>query len=319
MRTVIEALFRAIEVTLRAGNIITVREVILLGTCGVPAKSECLNFVQFNGRYGCPVYLTPGESTRTGPRSFVQTYPYVEEIIERTSPLCITYADEARPGAPVFGVKGETGLSQLMPDFVKGMAIDRMHALAGGVMKILLVLWTDQQYSQQPMSLVRHDEEINSRLISIKPQKFVHRMPRSIQDLIHSKASELKMFLFYYSIPVLEGLMDEEYFKHFLRLLVASVILSSDNITEMMIEVADDLIHRFPEGNVRDFCFKKRRQVKIIEQIADQTYSVGAYRVLLEVPQNILQLLLDYGIKVEQYKRWKYLRLLKKKKMVCVR
>ncbi|KAK0073858.1 hypothetical protein PV325_009097 [Microctonus aethiopoides] len=49
--------------------------------------------------------------------------------------------------------------------------------------------------------------------------------------------------------------------------------------------------------------------------IADQTYSVGAYKALHEVPQNIHQSLLDYGLEVEQYKKFKYLRLLKHKKL----
>ncbi|KAK0078034.1 hypothetical protein PV326_009640 [Microctonus aethiopoides] len=48
---------------------------------------------------------------------------------------------------------------------------------------------------------------------------------------------------------------------------------------------------------------------------AHQTYSVGAYKALHEVPQNIHQSLLDYGLEVEQYKKFKYLRLLKHKKL----
>lgn len=70
-------------------------------------------------------------------------------------------------------------------------------------------------------------------------------MPREVQDLIHWKASEMKMFFFYYAIPVLEGIMTDEYFNHFLRLMVASAILSSDKIINVMIDVADDLLHRF--------------------------------------------------------------------------
>ncbi|KAK0156711.1 hypothetical protein PV327_011695, partial [Microctonus hyperodae] len=68
-------------------------------------------------------------------------------------------------------------------------------------------------------------------------------------------------------------------------------------------------------GDVRDFCLKKKRQVKIIEQVADQTYSVGAYKEFHEVPQNIRESLVDYGLEIEQYKKFKYLRLLKDKKL----
>lgn len=245
-----------------------------------------------------------------------------------------------------------------MPDFVRGMGIDRMHAVDGGVMKKILTLYFDSTYSMYPFSLIRFIDIINLRLRSIKPPKFVHRMPRDVEELIHWKASELKMFLFYYTIPVLEGIISEVHFNNLLRLVVASAILSSDKITNIMIDVADDLLHRFvrefedlcgvqycsinvhlllhlsscvrnlgplwvyscyeyedlngqylklihgtwhldtqiaashsqfikmarlleelPDGEVRDFCLKKKRQVKIIEGIADHTYSVGSYKI----------------------------------------
>lgn len=118
-----------------AGDIIVVRGVMLIGTCDLPAKCECLNFIQFNGRYGCPDCFFSGTSIRTGPHSALQVYPYIEDIEERRTERCIEHADQARPGAPVFGVKGPTALSRLMPDFIKGMSIDRMHALDGGVIK----------------------------------------------------------------------------------------------------------------------------------------------------------------------------------------
>lgn len=274
------------------------------------------------------------------------------------------------------------------------MAIDKMHLVDNGVMKKFLTLWFDLKHSQHPWSLVRNAELLNTRLTSIKPNKFVHRMPRTTEDLIHWKASELKMHLFYYSIPVLEGNMAEEYFENFLRLLIASVILRGDRITDMMIDVADDLLRRFvyefedicglqycsinihtllhlancvrnllllwvytcyeyddlngqflkliygtwhlgsqiatihsqcikmvryiddlPEGYVRDFCLKSKRQVKIIEEISEHTYSVGTYRTLLDIPEHIRQALLHFGLEVNEYHIWKYLRLLKEKKL----
>ena len=74
-------------------------------------------------------------------------------------------------------------------------------------------------------------------------------MPRSINDLVHWKASELKMWFFYYSIPVLEGIMRQDYFNQYLLLLTAISILSSDVITSEMIEVSRDFLHRY----VREF------------------------------------------------------------------
>lgn len=147
------------------------------------------------------------------------------------------------------GVKGHTVISKIMPDFINGMAIDRMHCIDGGVMKKLMTLFFDQKYSDTPFSLYAVIDIINRRLISIKPPKFIHRMPRSVIDLMHWKASELKCFFFYYSIPVFENVMRADYFEHYLRLVIAIKLLSSDVITDFMIQVAQDLLRRF----VREF------------------------------------------------------------------
>lgn len=70
-------------------------------------------------------------------------------------------------------------------------------------------------------------------------------MLRSVTDLIHWKASELKMFFFYFSIPVFEGIMRLDYFEHYLRLVIAVTILSSNEMTGHAITVADNLLHKF--------------------------------------------------------------------------
>lgn len=82
---------------------------------------------------------------------------------------------------------------------------------------------------------------VNRRLISIKPPKFIHRMPRTVADLTHWKASELKCF-FNYSISIFEGIMRADYFEHYLRLIIAITILSSDEITDSMIQISQDLL-----------------------------------------------------------------------------
>lgn len=394
MRSDIERLFRGVPVVLPAGNIITVRGVILMGTCDLPAKCDVLNFIQFNGQYGCPCCQFPGENVRTGPRSALHVYPYVENFEERTSALCIEYANEARRGVPVFGVKGHTALSRLMPDFIRGMCLDRMHAVDGGVMKKLLTLWCSPAYSTYPFSLTRQIAVINTRLMSIKPLKFVHRMPRSVEDLVHWKAAELKMFLFHYSVPILTGILDDEYLKNFQRLLVAIAILSRDKMTGLMIDVAEDLLHRFvkefedlygtqfcsinihlllhlsscvrnlgplwlytcyeyedlnghllklihrtwhlesqivtshnqiikmsrhierlPEGKVRDFCLRKKNQVKIIELVQENTYSVGTYKYLPDISEIIDEALRNCNIDSNLVDVWSFLRLLKNKKL----
>lgn len=79
-RAQIEKLFNGIEVVLPNGNTITVRGVILMGTCDLPAKCQCLNMMQYNGEYGCCICLCKGITYQLGPNSHVHVYPYEKEI-----------------------------------------------------------------------------------------------------------------------------------------------------------------------------------------------------------------------------------------------
>ncbi|XP_011859941.1 PREDICTED: uncharacterized protein LOC105557338 [Vollenhovia emeryi] len=394
-RKELENIAEGIEINLPENNNIIVRGIALMGTCDLPARSECLNFIQFNGDFGCPSCLCKGERVPILPKGFVHIYSYENQLQLRTSEQCIEYANLATPDHPIMGVKGHNAFSKIMPDFIKGIAIDRMHCADGGVIKKILNLLTDAKFKNNVFSLYAVIDEINNRLMAIKPPKFVHRMPRSIVDLIHWKTSELKMFCFYYSIPIFEGIMRLDYFEHFLRLIMALSILSSDSITECMIEIARDLLHRFvrefqilygiehcsinlhqllhlpdcvqmlgplwaytcyeyedlngkllklihgtchidtqiaqsqhqfikmmrfiellPDGDVRNFCLRKKKQVKIIEPVHEHCYSVGVYKNLNEIPDIVFEAMQHTGILVNDITVWQlYFRLLKNNKI----
>lgn len=69
-----------------------------------------------------------------------------------------------------------------------------------------------------------------------------------------------------------------------------------------------------PEGEVRNFCLRKKKQVKLIEQISEQCYSVGAYGdILIELPQEIEQALRQSEICINRIQIYK--RLLKNSKL----
>jgi len=201
------------------------------------------------------------------------------------------------------------------------------------------------------------------------------------------------MWFFYYSIPVLEDILRNDYFEHYLLLVTAITLLNQEYITTDMLEVATDFLHKFvrefehlyglrfcsinihqllhlpykvynlgplwayscfqyenlngqfvklvhgtwhldtqivkkheqiislpqlieelPEGEIRYFCMSKKRQVKILENIFPQTYSVGIYKELIEVPDLIFQ-----AFKNEGYQQngvfLQYSRLLKNNKL----
>ena len=224
---------------------LNVRGVLLTGTCDTPARCECLNFTNFNGKYGCSFCLTEGVNIPLEPQGHVLAFPYQNELSLRTSENTQRFATTASADEPVMGVKGPTVLSQLMPDLIQGMGLDRMHGVEGGVVKKVLNLLFNVEHRAQPYSLYAFIDVINNRLTSIKPPKFVHRMPRSITELVHWKASELKMWFFYYSIPVLQGILREDYFRHYLLLVIGIALLSSDVITPQMLQISRDFLNTY--------------------------------------------------------------------------
>lgn len=203
-----------VDIILANDQTIKIKAVLLMGTCDLPAKCQFFNFTYYMGAYGCPSCLWPGETYHlTDDRgSHTHVYPYTPDPEMRTSNACLTFAEIAlNSDSPHMGVKGPCALSKLMPDFIAGTAIDQMHCIFGGVVKKLLSLWFDVSNRNEPYSLVDTSKIINRRLTAIKPPSFVHRMPRTIDDLLHWKASKLKNWFFYYSLPVMTEIMQREY------------------------------------------------------------------------------------------------------------
>lgn len=390
-RSQFEKIAEGLDIHLRENQTIRVRGILLMGTCDMQAKSLFLNMTQYNGLHGCPACYCPGESVAINLTSHVYAYQYEPNPQLRTLQECEAYANTATPDVPIMGIKGPNAFSRIMPDYIRGMAIDRMHGIEGGVVKKILKLLFNVQFRAFPFSLYNFKQLIDTRLIAIKPPKSVHRMPRSIDDLVHWKASELKMWFFHYSIPVLEGITRNDYFQHYVMLVAAISLLNGDIVTLQMLQIAKDFLHkwvrefqqlyglrfcsinihqllhlpdkvyqlgplwvhscfqyedlngkfvklvhgtwhldtqiakkheqivamvrhveRLPDGQIRNFCLSKKRQVKILENIFPQTYSVGTYKTLIAVPDVISDALRRAG-----YEQWvsiaQYLRLLKDK------
>ena len=115
---------------------------------------------------------------------------------QRTDENVMHYNEAENTGRAVKGIKGQSLLS-LFPCFslVNGIAIDYMHGVLLGVEKLLLELWCTKNYKEKPFSLYASLSTINERLTSIRPTLDITRLPRSIIDLQHWKASEYRSFL----------------------------------------------------------------------------------------------------------------------------
>lgn len=240
-RDSLKKLFKGVDFKINKKETVKCRGMIICGTCDLCAKSLFLNMKQYNGWYGCQKCRIRGE--RIGN---VQVYPYCNEINLRTSPETIQFAKEAKTRKKdVFGVKGPTVLSEIVYDFITTTAIDIMHCIYINVTKRLLSIWFDTEYSSHPASLRPFLLNINKAINSIRPIDSIVRRPRSLDDLAHWKATELREFLLVYSLPILRDYMQNIYFEHHILLVLGITILNSTSISEQMLVKAESTLTEY--------------------------------------------------------------------------
>lgn len=230
-------------------NYLNVRGLLMCGTCDLPAKCMVLNMNQFNGQYGCASCMQPGTVLSVG-KGHARTFPFIGENIAgptRSHGDFINHGEEAFvSNKPVFGVKGPSWLVNICPDIIKGNAIDYMHCVLLGVVRRLLVLWFDPKFSAMPFSMSSVVSVVDSNLARIRPPYFIKRHPSNIKEhSSHWKASDCRAWLFYYSIPVLFGVMKAEFFHHYLLFVEAIYIFNLDNISSQQLEHGEDMIIKF--------------------------------------------------------------------------
>ena len=141
-------------------------------------------------------------------------------------------------------VFGPSALSQFVYKHVETTAVDIMHCLANMVKK-LGFLWFDSQNHDEPYSLTKFLHIINKRILNIRPLYSTVRHPRTLTDISYWKASELKLFLSIYSIPVLCDLMDPTYFNHHKLIVYAFYLLNQTSISEEDRDDASKLIEEY--------------------------------------------------------------------------
>ena len=101
-----------------------------------------------------------------------------------------------------------------------------MHSILEGVTKSLLVAWTSSKYHKEPYSIRKDLNDIDHFLLKQHPLHEFTRPPRSIiSHLAFWKANEFRVWLLFYSLPLLLNSLPPLYFHHF-SLLVCAMHIS---------------------------------------------------------------------------------------------
>ncbi|ODM87221.1 hypothetical protein Ocin01_19461 [Orchesella cincta] len=198
---------------------------------------------------------------------FVRTYLQVHEngitIDNKLVRVLISaFICDAPARALISGVKSHTGyyswkvlskhhventiLRELPVDLVSSIPLEYMHLICLGVVRKLIYLWTKGKKS--PGRICRSSiEKLNNRLGNIRrhtPAEF-SRKPRSLKEIDHWKATELRQFLFYTGPVILRGILDDDHYLHFLSLSVAASILQNRALHISYNNYASELLQYF--------------------------------------------------------------------------
>lgn len=240
-----------VEAKSPSGECFISKAILLLGTCDMPAKCMVCNSTQFNGFYGCLKCKQPGCNVKSSKGGNVHAFPFISSDPTgppRTHEQTREDAREAfEKGAIVDGIKGPCWFASLnYHDLIRGSAVDYMHCVLEGAMKLLLKLWFGGGHSDDSYSIASRISEVDKRLAEIKPPNNISRCPRSIEN--HSKywkASEFRSFLLFYGAAVLKGILPDAWYKHFMLLSEAIFLLSMEEIMQAQLVHAENLLKHF--------------------------------------------------------------------------
>lgn len=237
--------------TLPDKNIIHVRGMLLAGSADLPARSLVLNMNNSNGNCGCAKCKQPGETLHVSARGHVHVYPFQTDdpcgpprTHDETKNVHARQAADL--GKPVCGIKGPSWLSYLPSyDLIKGTAIDYMHCILIGVTNMMIGFWFDPTHNNEDYYCGHLVTLIDKRLRSIHPPVNISRTPRGLKFRCHWKASELRSWLLFYSVPVMHRFLGEEYFQHYLLLVEATFLLLQDSISPEELTKSERLFQHF--------------------------------------------------------------------------
>lgn len=202
--------------------------------CDAPAKAFMLNVKSFNAYHSCNYCIEEG--------TFINDRM---SFLGVSSPLRTD--DSFRSKEDEDYHKGSSPLEGFPINIVLTVVLDYMHCVCLGVMKRLLTFWVK---AKKPIRFKSPEivSDISSQLIDIMkpyfPSEF-NRLPRSLEELEFSKATEFRTFLLYTSLIVLKERLAKPFFQDFMLFHCAIKILISNDLYITHNTIAKNLLISF--------------------------------------------------------------------------
>ncbi|CAG9773371.1 unnamed protein product [Ceutorhynchus assimilis] len=221
---------------------------LLAFTCDAPARSFIKCTIGHNGTYGCDRCDQKG------------TY-YKNRIVYLGSVRKERTNDEFKNRVCVKHHVSETPLLRINEiNIIKDFALDYMHLCYLGVMRKLLywVKKCDFKSVRLPLRL-RHIISKRLKYFASSIPSELNRKPRSLDDLLRFKATELRLILLYLGPDIFCGVLDKNVYDHFILFHVAiRILLSPKYVDTDWIDLAKEILTSFVDNFInlygRDSC-----------------------------------------------------------------
>lgn len=237
------------------------------------ARCKMMNYQSFSAQYGCTFCYkesenVPGHGQRFIFKPDLPTPPLrSDESLARDLREVLARRDMARDEDRVYrGVKGYSPLSSLRYfSMSRGFVVDYMHCILLGVAKahMELLLENPRKRMWERMVEDRIGKEhliatIDERISRIQSSTSVIRELRPISSMAKWRASEQRLWLLFYWLPCLKGLLKDKYLSHLGLLSKATYLLLQRPVSEETLKHAHSLLltytlyyqKNFGEGNM---------------------------------------------------------------------
>lgn len=214
----------------------------------LPAKSMFLQIKQFNGYSACGFCFEKGEliQGRKNPNYVNRN----ETVRLRTHDDFVKAMNKIITEKPIGNI--EDGVQGICPavtfeyfDLVKSFCLDYMHNTLLGVTKRMIEFWLNPSHEHPSLISKTSRKVLNRRIASIKPPRFISRLPRSLEQRKMFKASEYRSMLLYWLPVCLHGILGKKYLDHFKLLSACIYKLLNTEITDQDKAVAGHHLNLF--------------------------------------------------------------------------
>lgn len=146
---------------------------------------------------------------------------------------------------------------------------------------------------------------IDQQLLAIKPPVELTRVPCSVKEWKHLKASEWKSFLLFYAIPVLSGILSKKYLNHPFLLVFGIYTLLQENIQIVDIDNAEKALKIFfMEFEKSSSCYpmqKSKQETAKSSQLSENVRVFGNSNPVNVPVWHMLGIEELFGVRVQQY------------------